>query len=98
MAIWQATSALGFILTVFGLGNGAAAQQLHRHHVTVDLISDQSAAAPGKTITVAVRERMEPGWHTYWENPGDSGEPTHIEWNLPDGVTAGPVLWPLPHT
>ncbi|MGA7323908.1 MAG: protein-disulfide reductase DsbD domain-containing protein, partial [Rhodomicrobium sp.] len=42
--------------------------------------------------------RMEPGWHTYWENPGDSGEPTHIEWNLPDGVTAGPVLWPLPHT
>ena len=98
MAIWQVTSALAFILTAVGWGNGAAAQQPHRHHVAVDLISDQSAAVPGKTITVAVRERMEPGWHTYWENPGDSGEPTHIDWNLQDGISAGPVLWPLPHT
>ena len=46
---------------------------------------------------VAVRERMEPGWHTYWTNPGDSGEPTSIEWALAEGVKAWPILWPLPH-
>jgi thiol:disulfide interchange protein DsbD len=36
-------------------------------------------------------------WHTYWRNPGDSGLPTQIELNLPAGITAGEVQWPLPH-
>ncbi|MBI4724091.1 MAG: thioredoxin family protein [Rhodomicrobium sp.] len=68
-----------------------------RHHVQADLIAEKNAAEPGKTLTVALRERIEPGWHTYWVNPGDSGEPTSIQWNLTNGVTAGPILWPLPH-
>ena len=59
--------------------------------------SRKSAAEPGKTITVAVQERIDPGWHTYWINPGDLGEPTSIEWNLPKGFSAGPILWPIPH-
>ena len=72
MANRQIASALAFILTAFGWGNVMAASQPHRH-VTADLIAGTSAAVPGKTLTVAVRERMEPGWHTYWANPGDSG-------------------------
>ena len=40
---------------------------------------------------------MEPGWHTYWEHPGDAGLPTSISWTLPDGFVAGPIQWPLPH-
>jgi thiol:disulfide interchange protein DsbD len=39
---------------------------------------------------------MGAGWHTYWKNPGDSGLATRIHWDLPDGLTAGPVLWPTP--
>jgi thiol:disulfide interchange protein DsbD len=39
----------------------------------------------------------QPEWHTYWRNPGDSGLPTQIELNLPAGITAGDVQWPLPH-
>ena len=75
-----------------------AAERTAHHHVTVDLISETSnVPAGGHTLTVAIRERMEPGWHTYWVNPGDSGEPTSVEWSLPEGVKAGPVLWPLPH-
>ena len=74
----QLLSALAFfILATFGWGNVMAAPP--RHHVTVDLLSDTSAIEPGKTITVALRERIEPGWHTYWTNPGDSGEPTSID-------------------
>jgi thiol:disulfide interchange protein/DsbC/DsbD-like thiol-disulfide interchange protein len=94
----QLSSALAFfILATFGWGNVMAAPPSPRHHVTVDLLSDKSAIEPGKTITVALRERIEPGWHTYWTNPGDSGEPTSIDWNLSNGVKAGPILWPLPH-
>src|SRR5678816_51070 len=40
--------------------------------------------------------RMPPGWHTYWRNPGESGKPTTVEWELPPGVTAGQILWPPP--
>ena len=49
-----------------------AAEVGPRHRVEVGLLADKSAAEPGKTITVAVQERIEPGWHTYWINPGDS--------------------------
>ena len=39
---------------------------------------------------------MQPGWHTYWRNPGESGEPTAITWTLPPGFTAGEIIWPYP--
>jgi len=39
---------------------------------------------------------MDPGWHTYWKNSGDSGIPTQIKWLLPPGITAGEIQWPLP--
>jgi len=34
--------------------------------------------------------------HTYWINPGDSGEPLRVEWQLPTGLAAGTILWPTP--
>ncbi len=40
--------------------------------------------------------KLEPGWHVYWKNAGDSGEPPHIQWTLPKGVTAGPMQFPAP--
>jgi thiol:disulfide interchange protein/DsbC/DsbD-like thiol-disulfide interchange protein len=39
---------------------------------------------------------MAPGWHTYWENPGDSGLATAFDPRLPEGFTAGDIAWPLP--
>jgi thiol:disulfide interchange protein/DsbC/DsbD-like thiol-disulfide interchange protein len=98
MRNWQLTSISAFILAAIGWGNVMAAGQAPRHHVTVDLLAEKSAAPLGSVLTVAVRERIEPGWHTYWTNPGDAGEPTSIEWKLPEGAAAGPILWPLPHT
>ncbi len=66
-------------------------------HVEIALISERAAVRPGDTITVALRQIITPGWHTYWVNPGDSGEPTIIDWKLPAGASAGPIQWPLPH-
>jgi thiol:disulfide interchange protein DsbD len=85
------------VISGLALSENVMAAQQKPHHVTVDLLAGNAAAVAGQTLTLAVRERMEPGWHTYWENPGDSGEPTSIEWKMPEGFTAGPVLWPLPH-
>ncbi len=66
-------------------------------HSDASLVSEVSAVAPGEPFTVGLRIRMESGWHSYWKNPGDSGEPTSIDWALPAGFTAGEIQWPYPH-
>ncbi|HVN36209.1 MAG TPA: thioredoxin family protein [Casimicrobiaceae bacterium] len=65
-------------------------------HVEAELVAAQTAVVPGETLTVALRLSMQKGWHTYWQNPGDSGLPTTLEWKLPEGITAGPIEWPVP--
>jgi thiol:disulfide interchange protein len=64
--------------------------------VRVELVSEVGAIAPGQTFWVGLYQRLTPGWHTYWVNPGDSGEPPRIEWILPSGFTAGEIVWPVP--
>ena len=50
----------------------------------------------GQPLWLGLQLTHQPEWHTYWLNPGDSGLPTQIELNLPTGITAGEVQWPLP--
>lgn len=64
--------------------------------VRADLIAEPDAIAPRQTFWVGVRLKMKEHWHTYWRNPGDSGEATAITWKLPEGFTAGPIQWPTP--
>jgi len=64
--------------------------------VAIDLIADKRVAVPGETIWVALRQKIAPGWHTYWSNPGDSGEATRIAWRLPQGFQASEIRWPVP--
>jgi len=65
-------------------------------NVRAELVSEVSEVKPGEPFWVALRQTIKPHWHTYWKNPGDSGLPTEIAWNLPAGVEAGPIVWPTP--
>ncbi|MEP7208238.1 MAG: thioredoxin family protein [Casimicrobiaceae bacterium] len=67
-------------------------------HVEAELVAGRTAIVPGETLTVALRLKLAPGWHTYWRNPGDSGLPTTLAWQLPEGAVAGPIQWPAPKT
>ena len=79
------------------IGSAAAATDSSAtDEVQVRLISASSQVAPGQTLLIALEQRIAPHWHTYWKNPGDSGQPTSIEWSLPQGATAGDILWPAP--
>ncbi len=64
--------------------------------VDVALHSSRAAVAPGERFTIVLRETINEGWHTYWRNPGDSGEPTSLTWTLPAGWSAGELQWPAP--
>jgi thiol:disulfide interchange protein/DsbC/DsbD-like thiol-disulfide interchange protein len=66
-------------------------------NVKAKLISEVSAIAPGQVFWVALELDIRDGWHTYWRNPGDSGEATKLTWQLPPGFTAGGIVWTAPH-
>ena len=61
-----------------------------------ELVAGQDAVQPGAAFDLALRIEIEPKWHVYWENPGDSGLPVSVDWTLPEGVRAGPLQNPYP--
>ena len=66
-------------------------------HVRAELVAQApEGVAAGKPLTLGLRLAHQPGWHTYWLNPGDSGLPTQLQWTLPQGVDAGEIAWPVP--
>lgn len=67
-----------------------------RRAVRARLVLSHEAAKPGDTVMAGVELNHSAGWHTYWRNPGDSGEPTQIHWGLTNGITAGEIQWPVP--
>jgi len=64
--------------------------------VKVKLVSDVSSVKPDQTFSIGVLFEIEPGWHIYWRNPGDSGLPTKVDLELPDGFKADEIKWPIP--
>ncbi len=64
----------------------------------VELVSEVKAPAPGQRFTIGIVMKPRPGWHSYWENPGDSGMATRAVWTLPQGVTVSPFRYPVPET
>jgi thiol:disulfide interchange protein len=74
----------------------AAAQIDSAPKVQARLIAENGEVAPGGTITIALEEDIREGWHTYWQNSGEAGAPTTIDWTLPQGWHVGAIEWPYP--
>ena len=65
-------------------------------NITARMVTDQATATPGGSVTLAFVQEIREGWHTYWINPGDSGAPANLHWELPDGAVIGGPMWPAP--
>lgn len=65
-------------------------------HLSVQLVVPPAQIYPGQNFTAGLYFKLEPGWHVYWINAGDSGEPPAIDWALPAGITAGAIQFPAP--
>lgn len=65
-------------------------------HGSVELISENQGISPGQQTYFGFKFELEKGWHIYWVNPGDSGQPPQFEWHLPPGLAHGDTEWPAP--
>src|SRR5208282_4577771 len=74
----------------------AAAQVDSAPKVHARLIAENGEVAPGGTVDIALEEDVREGWHTYWQNSGEAGAPTTIDWTLPQGWRVGAIQWPYP--
>jgi thiol:disulfide interchange protein DsbD len=103
---WKLTLRMAWLALAALLGLGLGSPRAHAalgginfaaaSHTQASLIAESTAIAPGHPLWMAVRLQMDTSWHTYWVNPGEAGDPTKVDWELPPGWTAGPIQWPTP--
>jgi thiol:disulfide interchange protein len=89
---------LAAILSVLWPVPAAHAQlpQPGKNAIAASLVPESAVVVPGGTVTLALMMRPAKGWHGYWKNPGDSGIETQIAWQLPAGLSAGVIQYPVP--
>ncbi len=76
--------------------NASDSPNFQKKLVHAEIVSNRKSIQAGKTFMAGVKFKMEPGWHIYYKESGDAGMPTQIEWILPEGFSAGPLLWQEP--
>ena len=86
---------LVFVCLIFA--GPVSSEEVYTAGTRVELVAGLQSAQPGQVLLVAIHFQMDPGWHIYWKNPGDSGIPPQIKWTLPEGFKAGDIEWPFPH-
>jgi thiol:disulfide interchange protein DsbD len=84
----------GFILPLILLPGAGTAASIP--HGTVDFVAENQWITPGRQAYFGLNFQLEKGWHIYWLNPGDSGQPPRVEWHLPAGFSASEIEWPAP--
>ncbi|WP_066589584.1 protein-disulfide reductase DsbD family protein [Sphingomonas pruni] len=94
------TMMLTMILAIFAWAVPASAQGDPANdpppHLKIELVAETSTPKAGSTINLALDTRPQPGWHGYWQNPGDAGFPAKFSWTLPNGLAAGDPRYPAP--
>src|SRR6476646_9892794 len=78
-------------LSLLATATTAMSRQSSPQHAGVELLSRQASVKPGSDLQLGIHFTLEPGWHIYWINPGDSGQPPSFKWQLPLGFAAGEV-------
>lgn len=64
--------------------------------IQADLITQKEGVLPAGELVAALKLTMPDGWHVYWKNAGDAGEPTETKLTLPDGFSETGRLWTVP--
>lgn len=67
-------------------------------HTTASLITYTNTITVNTPLLVGLHLQLAPGWHTYWRNPGDAGDPAEITITAHGAFsgTTNTILWPTP--
>jgi thiol:disulfide interchange protein DsbD len=85
------------VLLVAGVPGFAVSNAADVEHLHVQLVvPDPAIGVRGQPTNAGLYFKLEQGWHVYWKNAGDSGEPPHIKWTLPQGISASALQFPAP--
>jgi thiol:disulfide interchange protein DsbD len=91
----KSMKALSLTILLSALGTAAFGQIVDGKQITkAELITD--AADFTKPFNVGVRFVLEGDWYLYWKNPGDSGLPIDVKWDLPKSWRASELRYPVP--
>ena len=90
------STAFGLLLAFVLYAARAEASGVPIPHGTIEIVAQNESIEPGRDFNLALHFQLEKGWHIYWANPGDSGEPPRVEWKMPKGITAEEIEWPTP--
>lgn len=89
-------SVLFVLSALFAASLSAQSVPVRDKNVEARLVADVSAIQAGTPFTLGLHLAIDPTWHTYWANPGETGLPTSLKLALPEGFSAGPLQFPLP--
>jgi thiol:disulfide interchange protein len=84
------------LLFLFFLNFNIQSRHLDEAHTKVFLKTTHKNDKNLDTFYMAVTFKVEGDWHLYWKNPGDSGMPPQVNWQLPDGVSMAFLGFPVP--
>ena len=65
--------------------------------VNFELLSDSNNINDGQPFKLAIIASLEKDWHIYWKGSGESGQPTIINWESPDGFSTSSTSYPVPY-
>lgn len=83
-------------MLLFSVLNGLFANPAKTEHVEAQLVPEVTTIVPGEAFWVGLHMKIQDHWHVYWRNAGDAGLATAIDWELPEGFSAGEIQWPYP--
>jgi DsbC/DsbD-like thiol-disulfide interchange protein len=87
-----AACAAGLLLASTAQAEDVSPWQIDSHSQIRLLAGSRS----GPVMLGGIAIQLEPGWHTYWRNPGDSGVPPRFDFSKSDNIEAVTILWPAP--
>ena len=75
---------------------GIGSNEVDTGHAKVSLVKSTENLITSESF-IGIKFDLNSGWHTYWKNPGDSGGPLEVKWDLPSNLELGLINWPAPH-
>lgn len=87
-----AACAAGLLLVSAAQADDASPWQTDSHS-QIRLVAGSRS---GPVMLGGIAIQLQPGWHTYWRNPGDSGVPPRFDFSKSDNLDSVTILWPAP--